>query len=182
MYTFPLVSRPMIIDILGFSCNCATEFVVPGNFHLRRLKSDMPNQVSSRFNKVFPASSSWIIFIANCCRNTRFFYEFPWMEIGTSFLYLILSTSLIIYLIRYSLAEMSIPSIITFYTDFAESMKTFILFISIIVSEMVYYSARIESLWLMSSSMKFLLFYAFLQRADTKFLPTWWCFATSLYI
>ena len=42
---WPLVSRPQNIVIRGIIAFLGTEFVVPGAYHFRRRKSDMPNQV-----------------------------------------------------------------------------------------------------------------------------------------
>ena len=98
-------SRAIIMEILSAVWSCAAELVVLGACHFLRLKSDMPSQLSSAFKMIFPSWRSQVRLMANCCRSTRFFTLFPWMEIGTTFLYFMSRSSLMIILISCSVAS-----------------------------------------------------------------------------
>ena len=84
--TDPFVSKATIIDTLGATCLVGAELVVTYSLHFMRLKSVMPNQVSSTLMTVvyFPLNA-FSRLSANCWRRIRFLGELAFHATGCIF-------------------------------------------------------------------------------------------------
>jgi hypothetical protein len=88
-YRSPILLRATIMLIRGLTMGFSTEFVDPGNFHLRLRKSVLDNQVSSMLMITKSYWNSSIILNAYSCLRIKFFSELPEKGIHFILLYFI---------------------------------------------------------------------------------------------